>query len=339
MTGVSPTQRLLTSDEVASLVGASFGPDTRVRDSGPLSGGGYATVWWVLLDDGRRVVLKLAPPAGTPLLRYERGLCAAEARYFRLVAERAPQVPVPPVLRHDADPAYGEWLFTAMLPGRSLSDLAVAGVAVDDGPVRYDLGVALAAVHRVTGDRFGYDDDRAGGATWRAAFTAMLDALLADAADWDVRLPVTPERLRALVWRHADVLDEVRRPALLHFDCWDGNVLAAPDPDGRLRLSGLVDGERFLYGDPLLDLVSPLLFRRVEDEPAHPLLRGYRAAATEPLVLDASARRRLGLYRLHLYLLMTVEMPSRGMTALTHPGRHARLAVLLDEEIAALGSA
>ncbi|MGC4835488.1 phosphotransferase family protein [Micromonospora vinacea] len=336
MTGVSPTQRTLTPADVAYLIGASFGPQTRVRDAGPLAGGGYATVWWALLDDDRRVVLKLAPPAGTPLLRYERGLCAAEERYFRLVAERAPQVPVPPVLWRGADPAYGEWLVTAMLPGQSLSDLAGTGVAVDDGPARYDLGVALAAVHRITGERFGYDGDRANGPTWRAAFTAMLDALLADAADWDVRLPVTPDRLHALVGRHGDVLDEVRRPALLHFDCWDGNVLAAPDRDGRLRLRGLVDGERFLYGDPLLDLVSPLLFRRVEDEPEHPLLRGYQATAAEPLVLDASARRRLGLYRLHLYLLMTVEMPSRAMTARSHPGRHARLAALLDEELAAL---
>ncbi|WP_433124362.1 phosphotransferase family protein [Micromonospora sp. CA-240977] len=336
MTGVSPTQRLLTSDDVAYLVRASFGPHTRVRDAGPLTGGGYATVWWARLDDDRKVVLKLAPPAGTPLLRYERGLCAAEARYFRLVAEHAPQVPVPPVLWHGADPAYGEWLVTALLPGRSLSELAGAGVAVDDGPARYDLGVALAGLHRVTGDRFGYDDDRAGGTTWRAAFTAMLDALLADATDWNVALPVTPDRLRTLVGRHADALDEVRRPALLHFDCWDGNVLAAPDREGRLRLCGLVDGERFLYGDPLLDLVSPLLFRRVEDEPEHPLLRGYRSAAGTPLVLDASARRRLGLYRLHLYLLMTVEMPSRGMTPSSHPQRHARLAALLDAELDAL---
>ncbi|MGC4812830.1 phosphotransferase family protein [Micromonospora sp. DT228] len=338
MTGVSPTQRPLTGDDVAYLVRASFGPHTRVRDAGPLAGGGYATVWWARLDDDRRVVLKLAPPAGTPLLRYERGLCAAEARYFRLVAAHAPQVPVPQVLRHGTDPAYGEWLVTTMLPGRSLSDLAGAGVGVDDGPARHDLGVALAALHRVTGDRFGYDGDRAGGPTWRVAFTAMLDALLDDATDWHVPLPVTPDRLHTLVERHADTLDEVRRPALLHFDCWDGNVLAAPGPEGRLRLRGLVDGERFLYGDPLLDLVSPLLFRRVEDEPEHPLVRGYRSAVGAPLVLDASARRRLGLYRLHLYLLMTVEMPSRGMTPSSHPQRHARLAALLDAELGALAA-
>ncbi|MFF5054823.1 phosphotransferase [Micromonospora sp. NPDC000663] len=335
MTVVSPTQRPLTTDDVAYLVRASFGPRSRVREAQPLTGGGYATVWWAALDDDRRVVLKVAPPAGTPLLRYEQGLCAAEARYFRLVAEEVPQVPVPVVLHHGTDPAYGEWLVTSMLPGRSLHELSEHDV--DDSAVRYDLGVALAALHRITGDRFGYDGERAAGATWREAFGAMVDALLADAGDWNVPLPITGGDLRAVVRRHADVLDEVRRPALLHFDCWDGNVLAAPETHGRLRLSGLVDGERYLYGDPLLDLVSPRLFRRVEDEPDHPLLDGYRAASAEPLVLDDSARRRLALYRLHLYLLMIVEMPSRGMTPGSHPGRHAGLAALLSEEVAALG--
>jgi hypothetical protein len=39
------------------------------------------------------------------------------------------------------------------------------------------------------------------------------------------------------------------RPALLHFDLWDGNVPAADGPD------------------PLLDLVSSAPFRRIEVEP------------------------------------------------------------------------
>ncbi|MGI5520533.1 hypothetical protein ACQEUX_06220 [Micromonospora sp. CA-259024] len=55
-------------------------------------------------------------------------------------------------------------------------------------------------------------------------------------------------------------------------------------------------------------------------------------------MLDAPARRRLGLYRLHLYLPMTVEMPSRGMTPHSHPQRHARLAALLAAELAALAA-
>jgi hypothetical protein len=79
-------------------------------------------------------------------------------------------------------------------------------------------------------------------------------------------------------------------------------------------LAGLVDGERFLFGDPLLDFVSPALFRRIEEEPEHPFVLGYAAASGRPAAFTAGERRRLELYRLHLYLLMTVEMPSRGMT-------------------------
>ncbi|MFI5485997.1 MULTISPECIES: phosphotransferase family protein [Micromonospora] len=332
MSGPSPTQRVLSPADVADYVRASLGPDRGVAACGPLTGGGYAAVWWVRLDDGREVVLKVAPPPAVPLLRYERGLAAAEARYFRLAATHAPGVPVPPVLHHGVHPRLGEWLVTGRLPGRSLSDLASSGV--DGGRARYDFGTALATVHRVTGDRFGYDDGRTGGSTWAEAFAAMIEDLLADAADW--RVPVPVERIRSAVRLHRRLLDQVRRPALVHFDGWDGNVLAEPDGDGPYRMCGLVDGERYLFGDPMVDLVSPLLLRRAEDEPDHPFLRGYAAATDDPPVFDAGLRRRLGLYRMHLYLLMIVEMPSRGMTPASHPDRHDGLARLLDEELTAL---
>jgi aminoglycoside phosphotransferase (APT) family kinase protein len=335
----SPTQRTLDPSDVTRLVAASFGRDRQVLDCGPLSGGGFAAVWWVALDDGRRVVLKVAPGPGTPLLRYERRLIAAEARYFRLVAAHAPGVPVPPVLHYgdDSRALDSDWLFTGLLPGRSLYELSTADPAPDDAPVRAAFGAAVAELHTVTGRRFGYDDGRTGAPTWRAAFRAIVDDVLADAADWDVELPARAARIRDLVERNGDVLDAVDRPALLHFDGWDGNVLADGDGNGGLRMTGLVDGERYLYGDPLMDLVSPAPYRRIEDEPGNPFLLGYRAASGSPLILDDAARRRLTLYRLHLYLLMTVEMPSRNITMQSRPDRYALLADLLDRQLTELG--
>lgn len=112
------------------------------------------------------------------------------------------------------------------LPGRNLPALADCADPPDDSAARHDLGAAYAALHQVTGDRFGYDG-RAGAETWAAAFTAIVDDLLADAIDWSVPLPVSADEIRSLVARHAGLLDTVRRPALLHWDGWDGNVLAA----------------------------------------------------------------------------------------------------------------
>lgn len=300
----SPTQPDLTLADVARLV--RRGLDTEVADAAELTGGGFAAVWRATTADGRDVVVKVGPPPGARLLEYERGLIAAEAEYFRLAAGRAP---VPAVL------AAGDgWLITTRLPGRPLAD-SPDGDSPDGAAVRAELGAAVARIHEVTGPHFGYTGDRPAGGDWPTAFGAMIDSLLADAAAWSVPLP------RFDLPFHA--LRGVTRPALLHFDLWDGNVLTA---DG--RLTGLVDGERYLYGDPLLDLVSPALFRRIEEEPDHPFLRGY------PVMIDDDARVRLTLYRIHLYLLMLAEGPSRGMGV--GGERHEFLTGLLTEELARL---
>jgi aminoglycoside phosphotransferase (APT) family kinase protein len=297
----SPTQRDLAVADIAALVRTGLGAG--LTDAAELTGGGFATVWRASLADGREVVVKVGPVPGARLLGYERGLVAAEAEYFRLVGDRAP---VPAVLA-----AGDDWLITTFLPGVPLTEVTDPEQAAG---VRAELGAAVARVHEVTGPRFGYTGDRPSGPDWPAAFGAMLAGLRDDAAAWDVPLP----RLDRL---DLAALAGVRRPALLHFDLWDGNVLATG-----ARLTGLVDGERHLYGDPLLDLVSPALFRRIEEEPDHPFLRGY------PVELDDVARHRLALYRIHLYLLMLAEGPSRGIGA--GGERHEFLTRLLTEELA-----
>jgi aminoglycoside phosphotransferase (APT) family kinase protein len=250
------------------------------------------------------------------MLEYEFGVIPAEAEYYSLVRTRVPGVPVPEVLAVSAGTASEcPWIIASLLPGTPLS-------AGDDSPrARTELGAAIARVHTVTGDRFGYTGDRPSGDDWPAALDAMIDSLRADAAAWDVPLPP----LDGLVSRYHDVLAAVTRPVLLHFDLWDGNVLVGPDG----ALTGLVDGERYLYGDPLLDLVSPAVLRRIEDLPDHPFLAGYR-----PPPFDEAARIRLGLYRIHLYVLMIAEGPSRGIAIAD--GRHDFLTGLLTQELADL---
>ena len=297
----SPTQRDLVVSDVIGLV-----PDA--VDAAELSGGEFAAVWRVDLADGRSVVLKVGPPEDVRVLTYERGLLAAEAEYFRLVRSNVPSAPVPEVLLTGDG-----WLVTTLLPGRPLTETP------DDAGVRTQLGVAVAALHTVTGPHFGFIGDRPAAADWPTAFAAIIDSLRADAAAWDVPLPP----LAGLVDRHESALKLVTRPALVHLDLWDGNVLSEAG-----RLTGLVDGERFLYGDPLVDLVSPALFHRIEDEPDHPFLRGYGGT------LDDAARTRLGLYRVFLYVLMIAEIPSRG-GAVGNP-RYTYLTGLLEDELSRL---
>ncbi len=298
----SPTQPLIDADDIAEIVLDGLG--AVVSASGELTGGGFAAVWRASLTDGRDVVVKVGPPPSARLLTYERGLLDAEVEYFGLVRDRAP---VPDVLAHGPN-----WIIASRLPGRSLTE-ANAPLA------RRELGAAVARIHEITGPHFGYTGDRPAAAEWPAAFDAMIESLRADAADWNVPLPP----LDGLVARHQATLAAVTRPALLHFDLWDGNVLVAPDGS----LSGLVDGERYLYGDPLLDFVSPVLFRRIDE--SHPFVLGYGHGP-----FDRDEQIRLALYRVHLYVLMLTEGPSRGIALDADRQNHVN--ALLAAELATL---
>jgi fructosamine-3-kinase len=313
----SPTQRVLSPEHVSDLVSGATG--VAVTAAAPLAGGGFAAVWRVSLADGRDVVLKMGPPPEAALLEYEAGLIAAEATYLRLVAGAAP---VPGVLHAEND-----WIITTFLPGTPLT--AVTG---DQSAVRHDLGAAVARVHRHTGASFGYSGDRPSAGNWPDAFGAMVASLLRDAVRFRVALPTAA--VNAVLERGLDDLAQVQVPVLVHFDLWDGNVLSTVDGSGTPRLSGLVDGERYLYADALFDFVSPLLRGRMEDEPDHPFRQGY--ASLHPVVLDLPARRRLAMYRVYFYLLMLVEMPSRGMTGADHEPRRRWLIELLDRQLADL---
>jgi len=281
--------------EVSRLVYASFGPGTRAVDCTPLAG----TARRVRLDHGRTVVLTLGPAPAAGLLRQERDPIGARARYLRIAATAG--VPVPRLLHHGRDRRVHprDWLFTAYLPGRPLTE----GRA--DRVVRHELGAVVAALHTVPGHRFGYAGARPHAPTWPLAFRRMVDALLADAEAYGIRLPVAPSAVRRTVARHADALAAVRRPVLVHCGLWDPYVLATVD--GAPRLAGLLGGQHYLYGDPLLDFVAPARCRRIEDEPGHPFAEGYAAARRTPVLFDDCARRRLMLYRLHALLVMAVE--------------------------------
>jgi aminoglycoside phosphotransferase (APT) family kinase protein len=137
-------------------------------------------------------------------------------------------------------------------------------------------------------------------------------------------------QVMAAIERHAGALAEVRAPALVHFDLWDGNVLCA---DG--RLTGLVDGERYFWGDPLYDFVCTTIGRRMEEQPDHPVLLGYHPDGP-PAFTDAQ-RARLMLYRLQFCLLLLAEMPSRAMVGEHERERRERVTPWLLAELRDLG--
>jgi aminoglycoside phosphotransferase (APT) family kinase protein len=312
-------------EELAAVLASSGIAPERLLGFEALAEGTFNTAYRVRLADGPDLVLKIAPDPAAPVLGYERGMMRTEELFYRTAGGR---VPVPEVVRAGFGRSVvgGDFLLMTHCPGRSWSAWSEEFAPGERDRLRAELGAVVAALHGITGPGFGYPQTGLA-ADWRTAFLGMVDAVLADARAFAVPLPVPAERVSELVRGRAHLLDDVRVPALVHFDLWQGNILL--DDAGRGPVvSAIVDGERAFWGDPLAEMVSLALFADIGDDPA--FVRGYRAAGGT-LELDARARGRLALYRCYLFLIMSVEAVPRG----TVGPEHEPLARLVRRELLA----
>ncbi len=186
-----------------------------------LSDGMYNAAYLIELTDGRRAVLKVAPPEHVRVLRYEKNILRAEVEVLRLVGAQT-EVPVPAVLAYDTSRRLidTDYCLLAYIPGVSLHKLRPHLTAADQHALDFRTGEYLRCLHTLAGPAFGYFAQPALQLpTWRAALTSMFE--------------------------------EVPRPTLVHWDLWDGNIFV--DPETR-QITGLLDWERAVWADPLMEV-------------------------------------------------------------------------------------
>jgi aminoglycoside phosphotransferase (APT) family kinase protein len=315
----SQTKRPLTAQQLDAMLRSSAGIGCRTETE--LTDGWFNSAYRVRLDDGRPAIVKVAPPADVPVLRYERGIMATEAAVYRQLAA-VDGVPQPELIHQGPD-----FLVISVLDGIPWDKWDEADDDAQEA-LRRELGRITARLHTVRSPdgRYGYPAPEAaiGGPDWPTAFAAMVDAILEDAARRDSPLGITPAEVRSLVADGAGALAGVTEPALVHFDLWPGNIFVSPG-----GVTGLIDHERAFYGDPAAELVS--LDFGGSTGPASPFLGGYLETGGK-LGPDASLPHRLALYRLYLGLLLVVECGPRGYDA----DRLASCRHTLDDTVRAL---
>lgn len=238
-----------------------------------------AEVFEIEGDDGRTVILKAYADEPAWKLRKEAFVAARFAR----VAE------VPRWLVVDESRALLPRRFVVMtrLPGGSLRDrFGRKGSAA----LFRDMGALLRRLHDVSMPRHGYllEADVAEPFDTNAArMAAAFEAKFRDFRGWGGD-PALCERIARFVAARADALAECDGAVLCHNDFHPGNVLAAETHDGGWRLSGVVDFENAVAGDPLFDLAKALDYTAHECPAGRaPLAEGYgpleRPGAAEAL--------------------------------------------------------
>jgi len=287
-----------------AMVARAYGDD-RVPDGESwvreLGHGWFNVAYRIRLRDGRDVVLKIAPPADVEVMSFERGAMANELTAIALIREHT-SVPVPPVDFADRTRQLcdADYFFMPYIDADNLGIIKENLAAPELAAYHEALGAANRELNSIRGKAFG-PLAGPGEASWRTAFTGIVESVLRDGERRSVELGRGYDEVRTLLVEHAECLDEVVEPRLVAWDLYDDNVMVRNG-----SIVAIIDHERAFYGDPLMEgCLNALVLPAVFGDPTA-FLRGYRR---EPLTGTELTRRRL--YTLHLMLVLVIKTAYR----------------------------
>lgn len=302
----SRTKNRIGNLKIEELTKLHFGPDCGIARIQELEGGMFSAVYRIEMEKRPgKLVLKIAPAPGAPLLTYEQDVMPTEVECLRLIREHT-SIPVPEVLAYDFSKTVlnSNYFFMTALEGDTLDSVSNSMSQEDLSKIKAELGEYLAQLHQIGGSYYGYftQDPAQQFPTWKEAFSHMFNQLLRDAQTRNIRLPYAKIR-RVLSDCEID-LEELEAPSLVDFDCHQGNIFVK-QVDGSYQIVGIVDLERAFWGDPIGDFPAAFVF--TDDLGQEPyFLCAYLTAAHKTVYSSADAMRYL-LYRLYLLTVMATE--------------------------------
>ena len=264
----------------------------------PIPTGKHNTSYYVR-GAGEEVVLRISPPDDAGFLFYERRMMAQEPPLHALLrAETA--VPVAEIVAYDDSRALvdRDYLLMARLPGTPLSEAALSKLRVDRALEQ--VGVYLAQMHALVADRYGYLGNHRPmqpQPTWSEAFTVMWNKLLDDVVACGGYTTEEADAMRRLLDVYRPHFEHGPPASLLHMDVWSQNILV--DDGG--RVTGLVDLDRALWGDPEIEYA--VLDYCGISEPA--FWRGYSRDRDTSFPAQIRARFYL-LYEVQKYIVIRI---------------------------------
>jgi hygromycin-B 7''-O-kinase len=273
----------------AELILRRSRPGVAVTDVVARTGGRLSTVYEV----------RLAEPPGAVIVKIYterwRWRLAKEVHVYRLLSDHGVG-PVPAIL--DAEPRTDlvGAAFTVMtrLPGRPFSEVVDELSPAAVRAVYRQMGSALAAVHRIAQEAYGYltpqvlDPQPDNTAYMTRQFAMKVREFTDLGGDRTLAAAIT-----AFVDEHARLFARCAAPVLCHNDLHEANVLVDRTDAAGWAVTGFVDVENAVAADPLVDLAKTDYYAIRGDETKRAgLLSGYG-----PLPADGWDRVRV--YRLY----------------------------------------
>lgn len=294
---MSHTKNLQTFQTLQLLVDNAF-EGARIKNHIELTEGFCNAAYKIELESGKCVVLKIAPANSSNLMSYEINLMQAEVTAMNLVYEKS-KLLLPRVLHYDTSKKMcdSDYFFMEWIEGNSFS--SYKSVMTNDAikSIELEIGKCISALHAIKGDKFGLlGSMNTSEDTLFPFFEQLLTGVLQDGRNKIIDIGVDYERVHASLVRDKSYFQEVTHSVLVHWDTWEGNWLVKDN-----IVMGLIDWERALFGDPLME------DRFRSHSRSENFLKGYGVNK-----FSHSEKVRMAWYDIYLYLIMMIEGAYRG---------------------------
>jgi aminoglycoside phosphotransferase (APT) family kinase protein len=315
-----------SAELLSSLVAAHLSIDPTQLGFEPIRTGKHNTSYYVS-GAGQDLVLRISPPDEAGFLFYERRMMAQEPQLHALLRAET-TLPIAGIVAYDEsrDILERDYLLMERLPGEPLTEAELSAQQMDS--VLEQIGFYLAQMHALVADQYGYlgaHRPMLPESTWVAAFETMWNKLLDDVVACGGYTEEEAEAFRRLLDVYRPHFDRPVAASLLHMDVWSQNILV----DGTGRVTGLLDLDRALWGDPEIEFA--VLDYCGISEPA--FWRGYGQPRDTSFSAQIRARFYM-LYEIQKYIVIRIWRRDDPAEALEYKRRSFSLALPL---IQALG--
>ena len=210
---------------------------------------------YFLEAEDKNFVLRIAPDDSVPQLFYEQNMMRREPGIHRLIREKT-DIPIAKIISHDFSRSIvnRDWLLMERLPGVPLSQSSLWKFTGKDRQqsLFFTLGRYVREIHAIKNDWHGYPpgtDTLPRGKNWFDTFSGLWRNLLTDITKTGIYSNRETDWLSGLLEKQSGAFSHDPEPSLLHMDIWSQNILV--DRNG--NISGIVDWDRALWGDPEID--------------------------------------------------------------------------------------
>lgn len=290
------TKCIQTKENIIRMAKAAF-PERGIPEIEELTEGMCNVAYKLTYEDGFRTILKIASPIKSGFLTNECNLMDAEVMAMKLVA-RNTDIKVPEVYTYDTTRSLceGDYFFMECMDG--INWISVIESLAEDVNVRLRrrTGALQKQLTAISNDKFGLLGD-----IWHE-FAGLFDFIyflinnvLHDAEKRGVVIGVPKNEIIDLLTKDKSVFEEVKKPTLVHWDMWEGNIFVK---DG--EITGIIDWERAMWGEPYMD--EPFRHHKRNKD----FMEGFGV-----LELSKVEMRRIYWYDILLYLTMMTEVTYR----------------------------